>query len=252
MKLVMFVFLFLCASSGVWANPENKGTEAAPGGMEELRGLDQGGGGSAPGVDWGEDLKKAEQRMALEGALQKAGRVLGPAEQEKLSRLMEDPGLTMEDRLTLLLTEIMQGMDRQIREQADKIQAIQQGDRTAVQGGEAPGVDREAAKLEKLTDTRSQVFNTLKSLIESQDASARSVLESMRDGGAPAAAGSGGSPMVIPVESDASAVKGSFSEAAGLESEVNPVEYRTGAEDSAASKEPASRSHVPNIVQKRQ
>src|SRR6185436_15898075 len=52
------------------------------------------------------------------------------------------------------------------------------------------------------------------------------------------------------VSDDGTAVRGSFSEASGLEVEVSPIEYRTGSEDITVRKVPGLKKH-PNIVLKR-
>lgn len=49
---------------------------------------------------------------------------------------------------------------------------------------------------------------------------------------------------------DGASVKGSFSEASGLDAELEPIEYRTGTEDIAVPKLPGLKK-FPNIVLKR-
>jgi len=52
------------------------------------------------------------------------------------------------------------------------------------------------------------------------------------------------------VSDDGTAVRGSFSEASGLEAEVPPIEYRNGSEDITVRKVPGLKK-FPNIVLKR-
>src|ERR1051326_9517522 len=52
------------------------------------------------------------------------------------------------------------------------------------------------------------------------------------------------------VSDDGTAVKGSFAEASGLEVEIQPIEYRNGAEDITVRKIPGLKK-FPNLVLKR-
>jgi phage tail-like protein len=52
------------------------------------------------------------------------------------------------------------------------------------------------------------------------------------------------------ISDDGTAVRGSFSEASGLEAEIQPIEYRNGAEDITVRKVPGLKK-FPNLVFKR-
>ncbi len=246
---MLFVFAALFPAAA-WASPENKGAELQD--NLDMRGLDNAGGkGSGIGVDWGDDLLdlSADDEQRNE-ALKVAAEYVHKYGTNEMMVMLSDPNLTMQDRIALFLILLMNQMDKNIGEQAEKIQKIQSGERIQTADPEARSVDLETAKLKQLTGSREQVFDTLKAVMDKMDRAAQSVLQDLRGGGSGAPA----APPQTSVKSaagDGSQTKGSFSEVSGLDLEQAPVDYRTGSEDTSG-KAPSQNSAPPNVVNKRQ
>jgi hypothetical protein len=117
-----------------------------------------------------------------------------------LGFVMNDPNLSVEDKVTLMLMQIMKKMDKEIEMQGLKIQAIQMqqgitkaasgaasmipmfGGAGQVVGGLAeaasPSIDVETMKLKRLIDKRSQMFDMLRQIIDKYNQTAKNIIDS--------------------------------------------------------------------------
>ncbi|MEL7370863.1 MAG: hypothetical protein AAFN74_18220, partial [Myxococcota bacterium] len=118
--------------------------------------------------------------------------------QHEADVLLADPSLTVEDKVTLLLMLIMKKMDRDIENQAQYINSIQQ--QQSNRGGkgkignpmntgpfgqlsgsdnQSPSIDVETMKLKRLIDKRSQMFDMLRQIIDKYNETAKNMIQSM-------------------------------------------------------------------------
>ncbi len=88
---------------------------------------------------------------------------------------LSDPSLTVEDKVALTLMMVMNQMDKEIEGQTQKIQALQG------QGGQAgqSSIDVESMKLNRLVTKRQQMFDTLRSIIDKYNETAKNTIQSM-------------------------------------------------------------------------
>jgi hypothetical protein len=100
--------------------------------------------------------------------------------------VLSDPGLTVEDKVTLLIMMIMKKMDQDIERQANYINALQQQQQggggkggKGGGGGGAPSIDVETMKLKRLIDKRSQMFDMLRQIIDKYNQTAKGIIDSM-------------------------------------------------------------------------
>jgi len=118
----------------------------------------------------------------------------------QVSSVMNDPSLTMEDKIMLALMLICSKMDDDIKRQTEYLNNLQnqQGNRKGGGGllggigsklGGASGgsgqdgeksIDLETKKLERIITKRATLFDTLGKIMERYDQSAKSVIQSMR------------------------------------------------------------------------
>lgn len=102
-----------------------------------------------------------------------------------------DPSLSVEDKVALLLTQIMKKMDKEIEAQANQLQALQgqqngQGALGAggkgaggMEGGAQPSIDVESMKLKRLIDKRNQMFDTLRQIVDKYNQTAKGMIDSV-------------------------------------------------------------------------
>ena len=118
--------------------------------------------------------------------------------QHEADLLLADPSLTVEDKVTLLLMLIMKKMDRDIENQTQYINSIQQqqsnrGGKGKIgnpsntgpfgqlsgSGNQSPSIDVETMKLKRLIDKRSQMFDMLRQIIDKYNETAKNMIQSM-------------------------------------------------------------------------
>ncbi len=118
--------------------------------------------------------------------------------QNEADLLMSDPSLTVEDKVTLLLMLIMKKMDRDIENQAQYINSIQQQQSSrgakggkgnpintgpfgqlSGSGNQSPSIDVETMKLKRMIDKRSQMFDMLRQIIDKYNETAKNMIQSM-------------------------------------------------------------------------
>ena len=118
--------------------------------------------------------------------------------QNEADLLMADPSLTVEDKVTLLLMLIMKKMDRDIENQAQYINSIQQQQSSRGGKGKAgnplntgpfgqlsgsnnqsPSIDVETMKLKRMIDKRSQMFDMLRQIIDKYNETAKNMIQSI-------------------------------------------------------------------------
>jgi len=114
--------------------------------------------------------------------------------------VLNDPALTVEDKVTLMIMQIMKKMDREIELQAIRIQMIQTqqgigkaasgalsmvpmfGGAGSIAGGlfeaASPSIDVETMKLKRLIDKRSQMFDMLRQIIDKYNQTAKGIIDS--------------------------------------------------------------------------
>ncbi|MBI4821242.1 MAG: hypothetical protein HY791_33590 [Deltaproteobacteria bacterium] len=124
---------------------------------------------------------------------------------DEIAKLMNDPSLTVEDKVTLMLMQICKKMDKDIEKQSQYINKIQQqqgqkgGGAGNIKGGgggggggaggaggagggggdSAPSIDVETLKLQRMVTKRQQMFDMLKAIIDKYNETAKGVIQSM-------------------------------------------------------------------------
>jgi hypothetical protein len=109
------------------------------------------------------------------------------------SGVLNDPTLTVEDKVTLMIMLIMKKMDKDIEKMANYINQLQQqqnkggggkggggkGGKGGGGGGGNPSIDVETMKLKRLIDKRSQMFDMLRQIIDKYNQTAKGIIDSM-------------------------------------------------------------------------
>jgi hypothetical protein len=101
-----------------------------------------------------------------------------------LGNAFNDPTLTVEDKVTLLLMQIMKKLDKEIEAQGNNLQKLQaqggQGQNGMNgQGGQGPSIDVESMKLKRLVDKRNQMFDTLRQIVEKYNQTAKGMIDTV-------------------------------------------------------------------------
>lgn len=96
-----------------------------------------------------------------------------------VSAVLNDPSLTVEDQVVLMLMMIMKQMDKKIKAQADYVNKIQQQANKGEQGGDAPSIDVETMKLKRMVDKRSQMFDFLRQIVDKYNQTAKNMIDSI-------------------------------------------------------------------------
>ena len=101
-----------------------------------------------------------------------------------INGVLNDPALTVEDRVTLMIMMIMKKMDQDIERQARYINALQQQQQGGKGGGGkggggAPSIDVETMKLKRMIDKRSQMFDMLRQIIDKYNQTAKGIIDSI-------------------------------------------------------------------------
>jgi hypothetical protein len=111
---------------------------------------------------------------------------LGRSGGDDVSAVLNDPTLTVEDKVTLMIMLIMQKMDKDIEKQAQSINKLQQqqnggGGAGGGKGGldGAPSIDVETMKLKRLIDKRSQMFDMLRQIIDKYNQTAKGIIDTI-------------------------------------------------------------------------
>jgi hypothetical protein len=168
---------------------------AAQGGQGGQGGGGQGGriprrqGGGSPFVDWADMPHRAGRNGPHQGRFG-----IAPGGGDEVSAVLNDPSLTVEDKVTLMIMLIMKKMDKDIERQANYINSLQQqqnggqggfpganGGGGAGGGGEgsSPSIDVETMKLKRMIDKRSQMFDMLRQIIDKYNQTAKGIIDSM-------------------------------------------------------------------------
>lgn len=124
----------------------------------------------------------------------------GPGSLGAMSGILSDPALTVEDKVTLFLMQIMKRMDNEIEQQMNYVNQLQnQGGRRGQAGGAGGGdpnaaaataaglepggsdssIDVETIKLKRLIDKRSQMFDMLRQIVDKYNETAKGIIQSM-------------------------------------------------------------------------
>ena len=94
------------------------------------------------------------------------------------------PGMTMEDKVVMLLMQITKGFDKQIEQQANAVNQMQQqqgkgGGKGGKGGGSSKSIDVETMKLKRLIDKRGQMFDMLRQVIDKYNETAKNMIQSV-------------------------------------------------------------------------
>jgi hypothetical protein len=108
-----------------------------------------------------------------------------------LAGALNEPGLTVEDKVVMLLMQVTKGFDKQIQDQANHVNQLQQqqnggggkggkggGGKGGGGGGEA-SIDVESMKLKRLIDKRGQMFDMLRQIIDKYNETAKNMIQSV-------------------------------------------------------------------------
>jgi hypothetical protein len=106
-----------------------------------------------------------------------------------VSGVLNDASLTVEDKVTLMIMMIMKKMDKDIEQEANHVNSLQQQQDANGQGeagangsgsSSSPSIDVETMKLKRLIDKRSQMFDMLRQIIDKYNETAKGIIDSMR------------------------------------------------------------------------
>jgi hypothetical protein len=93
---------------------------------------------------------------------------------------LNDPSLSVEDKVTLLLMQIMKKTDKEIEQQANNLQRLQaQGGQGANGQQGTPSIDVESMKLKRLIDKRNQMFDTLRQIVDKYNQTAKGIIDTV-------------------------------------------------------------------------
>jgi hypothetical protein len=189
----LFQGLMLAALANMYAGPNALGAGGPnnPGGGNRAAGgggLPRRPGGGSPFVDWADQPHRPGRNGPHQGRFG-----IGQGGDEVTS-VLNDPSLTVEDKVTLMIMLIMKKMDKDIEKQAHYINSLQQqqnggqggfpgggGGQAGGGGGEgsSPSIDVETMKLKRLIDKRSQMFDMLRQIIDKYNQTAKGIIDSM-------------------------------------------------------------------------
>jgi hypothetical protein len=151
--------------------------------------------------------------LAMPGHINNTNPAVERAHQMQVSSVLNDPSLTVEDKVTLMLMLITKKMDRDIENQTQYINSIQQQQGNRQGGGgkgggggkkggvggpagakvgssvggkignggnnSAPSIDVETLKLQRMVTKRQQMFDMLKAIIDKYNETAKGVIQSL-------------------------------------------------------------------------
>ncbi|MBI2378524.1 MAG: hypothetical protein HYV07_31285 [Deltaproteobacteria bacterium] len=157
--------------------------------------------------------------LAMPGRIQNTNPAYEQTHQAQVDSVLNDPSLTIEDKVTLMLMLVMKKQDNDIERQAQYINSIQQqqsnrggkgsttagmlggvagtalgGPNSAEKGGaisgmvggtgnpatnNAPSIDVETLKLQRMVTKRQQMFDMLKAIIDKYNETAKGVIQSL-------------------------------------------------------------------------
>ncbi len=147
---------------------------------------------------WGGQSFGSMNPQAMPGRINNTNPQYEMFHQNEADMLLADPSLTVEDKVTLLLMLIMKKMDRDIENQAQYINSIQQ--QQSSRGGkgkmgnplntgpfgmlsgsnnQSPSIDVETMKLKRMIDKRSQMFDMLRQIIDKYNETAKNMIQSI-------------------------------------------------------------------------
>ncbi|MCA9551561.1 MAG: hypothetical protein KC933_16105 [Myxococcales bacterium] len=186
------------------------------GGQGNAQAAGNGGRTGNPLVDWFRDPREANQQAMAAGGAGNGGGVNGspalngftnqfaPAQagqhqgafgmgnEGDASGVLNDPSLTIEDKVVLMLMLIMKKMDKDIEKQANYINDLQQqqngggggGGKGGGKGGGGGGgsnssIDIESMKLKRMVDKRGQMFDMLRQIIDKYNETAKNMIQSI-------------------------------------------------------------------------
>jgi hypothetical protein len=104
-----------------------------------------------------------------------------------VGNIMGDPGMTMEDKVVMLLMKLTKSFDRQIEQQANRLQALQNQQGAGGKGGGGkgggaggqPSIDVESMNLKRLIDKRAQMFDMLRQVIDKYNQTAKGMIDGL-------------------------------------------------------------------------
>ncbi len=152
--------------------------------------------------------------LAMPGRMQNTNPMYERFHQMQVSSVLNDPSLTVEDKVTLMLMLIMKKMDKDVERQAQYINSIQQQQSNRSQGGgfmsmvgtvaggmfggaagsmvggqvgnmvggggnNSPSIDVETMKLKRMIDKRGQMFDMLRQIIDKYNETAKGIIQSI-------------------------------------------------------------------------
>ncbi len=177
-----FMGMMLAALSQMYGG-QGLGNPSGGGGMARRP------GGGSPFVDWNDQPLQPGQPGPHQGQFG-----IGRSGGDEVTAVLNDPSLTVEDKVTLMIMLIMKKMDKDIEKQANYINSLQQqqnggnsgfpggtggGGDAQAGGGSSPSIDVETMKLKRMIDKRSQMFDMLRQIIDKYNQTAKGIIDSM-------------------------------------------------------------------------
>jgi len=158
------------------------GGAAFGGGAPAFAGLPAPGGAPAQG---GLPMFGAPAQGGLPMAGAPAGNGLGAA--GGVGDALNAPGMTVEDKVVMLLMQITKGFDKKIQDQANHLNQLQQQGGGGGKGGGGKGgggggessIDVESMKLKRMIDKRGQMFDMLRQVIDKYNDTAKNMIQSV-------------------------------------------------------------------------
>ncbi|MCC7382172.1 MAG: hypothetical protein IT384_10095 [Deltaproteobacteria bacterium] len=125
--------------------------------------------------------------LAAPGHINNTNPAYESAHQAQVASVLNDPSLSVEDKVMLMLALIMKKMDDDIERQMQYINALQnQQARRGKKGGgkkgggqAAPSVDVEMQKLQRMITKRAQLFEMASNIMKKYDDTARAAIQKM-------------------------------------------------------------------------
>ena len=202
------------AGSSTYGNPLNGIV------LSGLSGIAASGMGATYGSALGGGGVGSWNPLAQPGNINNTNPLYERAHQSEVDGVLNDPSLTVEDKVTLTIMLIMNKMDDDIQRQAQYVNSIQQQQSnrrgignsggkvgspmgkigavsTGAMGGpgsgklnvpiggklggsgESPSIDVETLKLKRMIDKRTQLFDTLRSIIDKYNETAKNIIQSI-------------------------------------------------------------------------
>lgn len=150
---------------------EGRQTTSAPG--AELKSL-RGPGESEMSGKSDSDAGRSSDINSMDLVLDRMGGIslqMSPSARAEANEIRRDPSLTEDDKMALVLQLVIADIESQLEQQARLVESLH--------SSPGPTLDVETMKLKRLIDKRSEMFDILRELIDGNNQTAKSIIDSM-------------------------------------------------------------------------